>query len=193
MVASELGLDDFQRLLDRVRDGSDRAVQELLDHFGGYVLRAVRRHLNRKLRTRFDSEDFVQAVWASVFENREELAEFDAPENLTRFLIAVATRKVLYQIRGNLGFEKRNIDRERSLQNTSFTQSLRDTGAATPSQIAIAREQWNRMVNGQPSHYRQIMELRREGGTLSEIAEKVGVNEKTVRRVIKKLTQELEL
>jgi RNA polymerase sigma factor (sigma-70 family) len=192
-MQAELSIEEFQGLLERVRHGSDAAAEELLDHFGAYVLRTVRRHLNRRLRVRFDSEDFAQAVWGSVFENREQIGDFDAPENLIRFLIAVTTRKVLYQIRSNLKFAKRNIDREQSLQASWGNQSLRDTEAATPSQIAIANEQWQQMVKGQPSHHRRMIELRCEGATLTEIADEVGVNERTVRRVIKRLTQALEL
>jgi DNA-binding NarL/FixJ family response regulator len=107
-------------------------------------------------------------------------------------LVTIAQRKVRFEFRRHLQAEKQNINRERSMQNDSFVLPLPDHTAEHPSQIVIAKEQWDLMVNDEPHKYQQILELRCTGLTLDEIAEKVGVNERTVRRVIRKLADKLE-
>lgn len=182
----------FRELTERLKNGSESAFQEILDRFGPYVMRSVRRSLDRRLRTRFDSQDFVQAVWMTVHEHRDRLAECASPDSLMALLVTIAQRKVRYEFRRHLQAEKQNINRERQMQNDSFVLPLPDHSAEHPSQIVIAREQWDLMVDEEPAKYREIMELRCEGLTLDEIADKVGVNERTVRRVIRKLTSKLE-
>ncbi|GAB5443114.1 MAG: hypothetical protein Fues2KO_34630 [Fuerstiella sp.] len=182
----------FRELTERLKNGSDDAFEEILERFGPYVMRSVRRSLDRRLRARFDSQDFVQAVWMTVHEHRDRLAECASPDSLMALLVTIAQRKVRYQFRRHLQAQKQNINRERSMQNDSFVLPLPDHSVEHPSQIVIAREQWDLMIDEEPAKYREIMELRCEGFTLDEIADKVGVNERTVRRVIRKLTSKLE-
>lgn len=59
--------DDFFLLMRRIREGSEDAAWELFEKYGGYIRRAVRRALNPRLRTQFESQDFVQMVWKSFF------------------------------------------------------------------------------------------------------------------------------
>ena len=184
--------DDFHTLMDRVRNGSDEAAQELLDLYGDHIFRAVRRRLNRSLRSKYDSQDFVQAVWASFFANLPTVREFDRPEALIAFLARVASNKVIDECRTRLQTEKNDIKRERSMESVCVgtTDPLKGNDP-TPSQVAIANEQWGRMIDGQPSHYRRIMELRAEGISNNEIADRLEINEKTVRRVVQRQLKRL--
>lgn len=182
----------FRDLTDRLKGGSESAFEEILQRYGPYVMRSVRRSLDRRLRARFDSQDFAQAVWMTAHEHRDRLAACTSPESLMALLVTIAQRKVRYEFRRHLQAEKQNINKERSMQADSFVLPLPDHSAEHPSQIVLAREQWDLMVHEEPPRYREILELRCEGLTLDEIAEKVGVNERTVRRVIKKLADKLE-
>lgn len=182
----------FRDLTERLKAGSDQAFDEILDRFGPYVMRSVRRNLDRRLRTRFDSQDFAQAVWMTAHEHRDRLAECASPDSLMALLVTIAQRKVRFEFRRHLQAQKQDINRERSMQNDSFVIPLPDHSADHPSQIVIAREQWNLMVDDEPDRYREIIELRRDGRTLEEIADEVGVNERTVRRVIQRITAKLE-
>jgi DNA-binding NarL/FixJ family response regulator len=48
------------------------------------------------------------------------------------------------------------------------------------------------MLENQPSHYQRMLRLRGNGATYTEIAQQLGVDEKTVRRVFKKLLERLD-
>src|SRR5689334_20521971 len=89
----------FDELLARLRLGEEGAFWELLDRYGSYIRRVVRQSLNPRLRGKFDSVDFMQAVWASFFRQREEIDAFATPDNLIGFLVAVARNKVAMEHR----------------------------------------------------------------------------------------------
>jgi RNA polymerase sigma-70 factor (ECF subfamily) len=176
---------NFQSLMDDVRQGSQDAAWMLLETYGPHVHRVVRRMLSQELRPKFDSIDFVQSVWLSFFANRSQICDFGQPEQLIAFLAAMARNKVVTEVRRRLYTEKHNIRREQSLAAVG-SQDITSRGP-TPSDFAIARERWNHLVSGQPDHYRAILQMKYAGATNREIADRLGLNEKTIRRVIEKL------
>lgn len=54
----------------------------------------------------------------------------------------------------------------------------------------MADELWERLLQGEPMRNRRIIELRRAGHTHKEIARELGLNEKTVRRTIRRILDE---
>jgi hypothetical protein len=72
----------FQELLREAQQGSKEAAKELYETYVKYVLRCVRQRMYHKLRPRFDSQDFVQQVWASFFVGDAKLPDFETPEEL---------------------------------------------------------------------------------------------------------------
>jgi RNA polymerase sigma factor (sigma-70 family) len=182
--------ENFASLMRRVRSGSEDAAWELVNQYGEAIRRAVRRALNVRLRSKFDSLDFVQIVWNSLFRVRDKLSQFDRPEELTAYLIAMARNKVGMEVRRRMMTRKYNVAHEESLEH------LHDRGfldipspQPAPVDIAIAHERWDRLLAGQPEHYRQIIELRLQGHTYESIARTVHLDECTVRRFLKRLLQ----
>ena len=183
----------FAELMDRVRLGSNGAVQELLSHYGEPIYRAVRRRLHRKMRTQFDSHDFVQAVWASFFAKQDLFDRFDRPEQLLAFLQTVAGNKVIDECRRQLLLSKRNVNRVQETANSSIEDELSAVARdPSPSQVAVAREQADRMTEGQPSYFQRIVDLRLNGATFEEIADHTGISERTIRRIVKRIRRRIE-
>jgi len=181
---------NFRDLLQRVQEGSEAAAWELVEQYGEAIRRAVRRTLNRRLRPKFDSLDFVQVVWSSFFRVRGRLDQFNRPEELAAFLTTVARNKVAMEVRRRMLTEKYNVNREHTLHEPEAESPthLPDREPA-PVDVAIARERWDRLLQGQSEHYRQIIELRLQGRTNQEIADTLGIAESTVRRFLKRLLQ----
>jgi RNA polymerase sigma factor (sigma-70 family) len=179
---------DFHSLVRRVREGSEDAAWELVNQYGESIRRAVRRALNERLRSKFDSLDFVQVVWNSLFRARDKLDQFDHPEELAAYLVKMARNKVGMEVRRRLMTEKYNVGHEQSL-NQLCTRDGPDIPSRQPSpvDVAVAREQWDRLLQDQPPHYRQIIHLRLQGYTYQSIAKVVHLDECTVRRFLKKL------
>ncbi|MGE0606826.1 MAG: RNA polymerase sigma factor [Pirellulales bacterium] len=182
--------EEFHSLLAAAREGSQPAVARLLDEFGPTVLRAIRRKLARQLRTRFDSLDFVQAVWGSLFADPRLLADIESPVSLARLLTAMAENKVIEQFRRQLQTKKRDMRRDQSLQGSAIfaTDEVADRHP-TPSHLVIAEERWEQLLAAVPSRHRPILYLRRDGMPQQEIAEKLKLSQRTVARVLSRLSQ----
>ena len=96
---------EFLVLMKRIQAGSSEAASALLERYGLDVLRAVRSGLSQQLRSKFDSQDFVQDVWASFFANPPPEGKFDQPRRLVAFLRRIASNKVANAARQYLGAE----------------------------------------------------------------------------------------
>jgi RNA polymerase sigma-70 factor (ECF subfamily) len=180
--------DHFCNLMRRVREGSEDAAWELVNQYGEAIRRAVRRVFNERLRSKFDSLDFVQLVWNSFFRVRNKAERFDRPEELTAYLVTMARNKVGMEVRRRLTTEKYNVRHEQSLDQLPAISHPDVSGQQPlPIDVAIAREQWDRMLKDQPVHYRQIIHLRLQGHTFQGIADIVHLDECTVRRFVKRL------
>jgi RNA polymerase sigma factor (sigma-70 family) len=181
----------FRILLQRVKEGSEEAAWELVNRYGGAIRRAVRRALHHRLRSGFDSIDFVQLVWSSFFRTTERLERFESPEELAGYLAAMARNKVVMEARRSLQASKRDLNRAQSLFDSCgrITDEVHDREPA-PIQVAMAREQWELLMQDQPPLYRQIIQLRMQGCTHREIAHALKIGESTVRRFLKRLLEE---
>lgn len=179
---------DFEDLVNRLRDGSEEAALELFELCKGRVYAAVRRRLNRQMRSKFDSHDFVQAMWASFYTQEASLPRFEKEEDLVAYLIRIVGNKVTDEYRKRTT-EKYSMNRERRLESPNdsmnFTYPSTDP---SPSQHAMANEQWTLMLDRVPPKYRKIVELRRDGAKLQEIADQLELSERTVRRILKSLS-----
>src|SRR4051812_35397354 len=178
----------FRELMDDVRSGSQEAAWELVDRYGPHVQRHVRRSLHRQLRSKFDSIDFVQIVWASVFRDPEKLRSIERSEELIAFLAGIARHKVLDEVRRRVQTIKYNVGRERSIGNSGEDTDEPPMRAPTPSAVAIAKERWDQMLCNQNATVQSVVSLRLQGVTFVEIADRLHINERTARKAIEKLT-----
>src|SRR5262249_37664481 len=84
----------LKALLARARDGCQEAAAELVRRFSTPMQLAVRRHLNQRLRSAFDSFDFVQDAWKSFFRTVIHEETFTDPQRFVAFLSAMCVNKV---------------------------------------------------------------------------------------------------
>jgi RNA polymerase sigma-70 factor (ECF subfamily) len=140
-----------------------------------------------RLRSKFDSLDFVQLVWCSFFRARDQVVRFSRPEELAAFLVTMARNKVGMEVRRRLMTEKYNVNREQTMSALPATIEHPADHDSDPVEVAIAREQWNRLIAEQPDRNRQIISLRLQGLTSQDIAESLNIAECTVRRFLNRL------
>jgi RNA polymerase sigma factor (sigma-70 family) len=183
----------FRELMSQMRSGSTEAAWELVELYGPHIRAVVRRMLDERMRTMFDSEDFAQAVWASVIRMQDRLRDIDEPRRFVGFLAALARNKVVDEVRRRKQTLKHDIRRTRSLDDSHFRPGAAVAAPqATPSQWAIAREKWTKLLASQPEKYRRVLELRLSGATYTEIAAELEINERTARRVVERLLKDHE-
>ena len=178
------------QLLAEAEGGSYEASNELFDKYGKYVLKAVRYNLNDRLRHLLDSQDLVQSVWASLLEGRDNLGSFETAADLIAFLTTVARRKAAYKARQYLGgFQKTDENRVVALDSLEPSAPvLPDRREQGPDAQAQVRDEWNSVMDGLNDRNQRILELRRDGHTLREIASLLDVAERTVQRAMEDIS-----
>src|SRR6266852_4102522 len=179
--------DTFQDLLQRARECCDESARELVERYGPHILRVVRRRLNKKLRSKFDSVDFVQAVWASFFALPMDRLQFERPQQLVDFLMGLARNKVVDAVRQRLETQKYDVNRELPLYDSTAVDA-REVKARGPtaSQVAIAKEEWQRAQDSAVPREERIVNWIQRGQSLESIAREIGVSVKTIRRVLER-------
>jgi RNA polymerase sigma-70 factor (ECF subfamily) len=179
---------EFQLFFERIRAGSPDAVQEFLQHYGRAILTVIRQKLNINLRSVFDSLDFLQDVWASFFSGELD-RDFRDPSALMKYLVQMARNKVTDEIRKRLGGGPYNFQCERSLDGSARAEAAAlAVSGATPEGQAAAKEEWQRLLEGRPDRQARILRMLVEGHTHDAIAAALGLNEKTVYRLIRSIT-----
>jgi RNA polymerase sigma-70 factor (ECF subfamily) len=178
----------FDELWRAIQAGRSVEYRQLVQDCTPQLLQVVRRRLNRKLRGRFDSIDFTQAVWASFVANLDQMPHFATADDLLAYLSKVAAHKVVEEVRRQFDGQKRDIAREQAVEAPHRAQEF--AGGATPSQFAIAHERLAQMKEGRSPEHQQIIQLRMEGESLTGIASAVGLSERQVRRVLSALAEE---
>lgn len=183
---------EFAKLMERVHEGSQDAAWQLLEKYGPHVKRFVRRSLNQEMRSKFDSLDFAQVVWASFFREPDRMRRLDSPAALLSYLASMARNKVVGEVRRRMLSDKHDINREIGFGELEENLEVRAPNDPTPSAVAMAKERWHTLIDHQPESVRRIVELRFMGATFGEIAEQLNIHERTVRQALDDLLGECQ-
>jgi RNA polymerase sigma-70 factor (ECF subfamily) len=187
---------EFQRCISRIRAGDNDAARELLAEFEPEIRVLIRVRLPRVLRVQFDSMDFVQAVWQSLFSDWDRPPGcLESPAQFRAYLAGIARNKLLAQYRRSTRTKKYNLKREEPLvvrRGVSEEPNEPTAHDPSPSQAAQAEDCWRRMLAGRSSRVARVVELRRDGLTFEEVGRELGMSDRSVRRVIESIRQRME-
>ncbi len=188
--------EDLAELIAQVKAGNADAIHDLIVRFQSDLRMSVRERLPQKLRSRFDSLDFVQKVWQSVLTTEgQDLGRFTNAQHFRGFLAGVARNKVLEEYRRQTRTRKYNLQREEPLYvrhgDRERPRELPAPGP-TPSQDVQADDRLAQLIKGRSEQEAKVVQLRRQGLTFEEIARQVGVDERSVRRIIDAIRVRME-
>jgi RNA polymerase sigma factor (sigma-70 family) len=174
---------EFARLVADLRAGSPAAVAEVARRYGRILRAVVRRNLHPRLRTRVDSIDVVQDVWASILRADRERLDFENPAALIGYLKRVTYNRTVEVYRERFETQKNDITRETPGEADARAVVCPDT----PSMCVSAGEQYEQLLNKLPAGHRVILRGLREGHDNEHIARMAQVSLSTVNRVVKRL------
>jgi RNA polymerase sigma-70 factor (ECF subfamily) len=172
--------DHLDQLIERLNDGDVVAAERAFLAYEPYLRMAVRRQLNGALRSKLDSMDIVQSVWADLLSGvRSAGWRFSDRAHLRAFLIRVMRNRLIDRHRQH----RRAIKQERSLSAIS-PRDLPRSNLPGPSEVAQGQELWEQILALCPPAHREILQHKRQGLALSEIAVRAGLHEGSVRRIL---------
>ena len=180
-------VDPLDDLIERLNKGDVSAAERAFLAYEPYLRMAVRRRLSGPLRTKLDSMDIVQSVWADVLSGfRRAGWQFTDRSHFRAFLVKVARHRLIDRRRQH----HRAIERERPLAEAA-PEDLANAQEARPSEIAQGNELWKRMLEQCSPAHREILILKRQGLLLAEIAVRTGLHEGSIRRILYDLARRL--
>ena len=182
--------DDFWlKLSERLNGGDAAAAEELFVCHAPYLRMVVRRQLTPGLRSRFDSNDVVQSVWT------ETLSRIRAGHTGWVFRDAAGLRSFLARMTRNHLIDlyrrhRASLGRERGL-STADARGVALPRGESPSEVAQAGELWALLLRLCPPAHHELLRLKAAGAPLAEIAERTGLHEGSVRRILYTLAERL--
>ncbi len=187
--------EDLVSLFAKAEAGDPEAIHNL-QRFEEDIRLMVRIRLPRILRTQFDSMDFVQEVWHSFIKVfHEDPGRFSNSQFLRRFLAGMARNKVLEEHRRRTQTRKYDMGREEPLYIRRGDREIpRELVAPGPSPVEDmqARERLAQLIAGRTPQEAEVIQLRLAGLTFEEIAQRTGLHERTVRRVIESVRDRMQ-
>lgn len=187
--------DEAAKLLERFRKGDPQAADELFRRYSDRLVALARSRLSAKLKHRLDPEDVVQSAYRSFFA-AVRAGRYGVTEggDLWRLLVTITLHKVHHQFKRNTA-DRRSVARERNLEVEAAAGHLPpDLLAREPTPVeALALAEQVEQVMGQlePLH-RRMLELRLQGCSVEEIATATERSERTVRRLLERVKEQLE-
>jgi RNA polymerase sigma-70 factor (ECF subfamily) len=174
-------------LLEKLANGESEAAERVFREYEPFLRSMVRRKLTPMLRAKFDSMDVVQSVWADLLRGyREEGWRFTDQAHLRAFLARVAYNHFALHCRRH----RAELERERPMYEDEAAAEPA-SGQPRPSQVAQADEMWSMLMGLCPPAHREILQLKGQGVPLAEIAERTGLHESSVRRILYDLAKRL--
>ncbi len=179
--------DPLESLLEKLGSGDGPAAEQAFVAYEPYLRMVVRRLLPMRLRSKFDSVDVVQSIWADLWHGfRHSGWQFNNVAQLRAFLVKATRNRFIDRVRQH----GTASNRERPLEFTDHedTPMARDPA---PSEVAQADDLWEQLLTLCPPTHHQLLVMKRQGASLAEIAERTGLHESSVRRILYDLARKL--
>ncbi|HEY2883159.1 MAG TPA: RNA polymerase sigma factor [Pirellulales bacterium] len=179
--------DSLDALLVRLNQGDELAVKQLFVAFEPYMRMAIRRRITGQLRAKFDSADVVQSVWADFVDNlRSAKWKFENLDQFRAFLMKMTRNRFVDRLRKH----RNSLEREVALPLDN-TEALPADRCPRVSENFYADELWQQMLEVCPPAHYEVLSLKRQGATLAEIAERTGLHESSVRRILYEIARQV--
>ncbi len=175
-------------LLDLWRAGDERAARQLFDCHVDRLVALARRRISQRLAGRIDPEDVVQSVFRTFFHRAKEgqfcIAEQD---DLCKLLVRITVHKTLRKVAFHQA-GKRDLQREVGRGKEPDDQLQEVLGREPSPEEAVAFiDQLEHFLSRLAPQERQILEMRLQGCSNEEIATKLGIYDRKIRRVIERI------
>lgn len=175
-------------MIERCRRGDQDAARELFDAYVARLVPLARRRISQRLVSRVDPEDIVQSVFRTFFARlKDDKFEINDQDELFRLLMRITVHKTLRQIAHHKA-AKRDPNLELAQGESAQDQLLQLlTTEPTPEATVTFLDQLEHFMAQLQTTDREILNLRLQGFSTEEIAQKLGSYDRKIRRVLERI------
>src|SRR5262245_17463363 len=178
--------DYLNQLLHRWLAGDEQAAAKLWRHHAGRLIGLARKSLSAEMARQVDPEDVVQSVYLQFFSAaRSSNLALRHHGDLWRFLVAIMRNKMRDQHKRQHALKRKGDE-----DGDTKIADLEDR-QPTPGEQAALSDELDRLLDGFTPRHKRMVPLRLEGWKVEEIAGVTDNNERTVRRVLKRVQRYL--
>jgi len=190
--------DDVTGWIRRIRTGDEEAAQLLWDRYAEDIVEVAKRSMKGASRRVEDEEDVAMIAFRSFLAGvtAGRFPELDRREQLWRLLLVITTRKAAAIIEkasrqkrgsGQVRGDSAMIEYEESALD-GFDQL--ESEKPTPLFAAAIADEARRLLASLDETSQKIAALKMEGYTHDEVADKLGVNTRTVERRLRAIREQ---
>ena len=191
---------DVTGIIQRVRTGDEAAAQELWNRYSEQIVEVARRSLKDSSRRVQDEEDVAVIAFKSLLAGMTagRFPELDHRDQLWRLLVVITTRKAAAVIEkdhrqkhggGDVRGDSAVMSRENEESVLGGFDQLKSE-KVQPDIATVMADQTQQLLASLPDETAQrIAALKIEGFTHQEIADKLGINTRTVERRLKQIRE----
>ena len=179
---------DFQSFLSRLRAGESEATEKLFDDYSRRLIQLAANNIHPALLKRFDGEDVVQSVFRSFYRRQEEgRFHIEHSQQLWQLLVSLTLCKTRSHARKHTA-ERRDATADLAEPDLDrvFDQQ------PSPVDALALWEEIDVVLEGLPDRAAEIISMRLEGRTRSEIAETLNLSRQSIHRILKLVQERLE-
>jgi RNA polymerase sigma-70 factor (ECF subfamily) len=184
----------FTDLLQDLRAGDELAAKVIVDEYTDALVAVARRQMGSKLARRVDPEDIIQSTYRSLFVRMQD-GEYELGDghDLWKLLVTMTLNKVRRKAKFHRT-ARRDMAKDQSLGAEAVLPAAghaSDRGPSPEDAAELVDELQTVLERLKPSE-REIVELRLQGCSTSEISQETGRAERSVRRVLQHLGERLQ-
>jgi RNA polymerase sigma-70 factor (ECF subfamily) len=175
-------------LIAEFKAGSESAARELFDRYCERLMHLAKRRIGQRMTSRVDPEDIIQSTFRTFFNRlRNDEFSFHEEDDLFKLLVRLTVRKTLRQITFHRA-GKRNPELE-AVQASDAQDLLQQICAdEPPPEVAVALvEEFEKFMGQLAPLDREVLQLKLQGYSTVEIAEKLGSYDRKIRRILKRI------
>jgi RNA polymerase sigma-70 factor (ECF subfamily) len=174
-----------QALINLWRQGDQDAARQIVERYVDRLLVLARRRISQRLASRIDAEDIVQSVFRTFFVRlKDGRFVFQDEDDLCKLLVRITLHKTLRQVAFHKA-AKRDPSLETNQGERHREQLLAVLDREPSAEDALAFEDaLDKFLAPLSEQERQIIQMRLQGCTNDEIAQRLGLYDRKIRRLV---------
>jgi len=175
-------------LIHQAQDGCEASAHTLFELCRQPLLCVIRKVIFRRIRTLFDSDDFLLAAFSEIFTHHFRQEVLQSPARFWPYLKRIAENKVHDAHRKHLVSQRSNLRCEVSLEDVRSEKEDFSSSEMSPYDSLVFKELVEErladLIDQLPKMLQIIIHRLLEGKNTDEIATELGVNPKRVYRAM---------
>jgi len=186
---------EWDRLINGLRSGDQTVITEFYNAHGQILKAIAENQLAAEMRRRIAPSDIVQSALRSFFRRAEEgRFQFQDSEKLWSLMCGITLTKVREHVRYHER-KQRDYRRETHPDDSPAPDDGFDVFEEkkfSPEASVIFADLFQQLMESLDEEEQQVVQLKLDDQTNDQIAEALGISERTVRRIMKRLQSRFE-